>query len=137
MTLQKRLARLFRIQPGSRDGYDQLQREALLDLLTYLMYADSRIAVEEEQLIEGRARTFDWEGEADLEDYLDAAVDRVRALEGSPHAAEAFLDGVRSRLRTPAARQNAINLCHGLIQADGRFDPEELELFQQIIGKLA
>jgi hypothetical protein len=58
------LKKLFRRSEEKNDGLTQPQREAIVDLLNYCMYADNLVMLAEDRLIADTAATFNWDPKA-------------------------------------------------------------------------
>lgn len=114
-----RLLDLLGDTPSDGDGEAQQQREALIDLLVWTMFADRHVASAERSYIIERGQDLPWEGVYRLEVYMDAAVRRIRDSLGSETSEQAYLDDIRERLGTTQARRRAYRACEALASADG------------------
>ena len=104
---------------------EQSQREALLDLLLWTMYADNLIALPESEHIEQLAAELSWESPNPPVQYLNKSVSRVRDVHSNPKDAQDFLDDVFDRLRTREMRLEAFQKCRDLAGIDGQISDEE------------
>lgn len=104
---------------------EQPQREALLDLLLWTMYADNRIALTESEHIDQLSDELSWESPNPLVQYLNASVARVRDVHSNPDSVQDFLDDVFQRLRTREMRVEAFEKCKELAGVDGEISAEE------------
>ena len=58
------IRKLFRKSEAPNDGLTQPQREAIVDLLNYCMYADNLIFLAEDRLITDTVAKFNWDPKA-------------------------------------------------------------------------
>lgn len=131
------LQSLFRAGKASADGLDQPQREALVDLLVYAMYSDSKVSLAEDQLIQRRLEAMDWQAVETVENYYDRAVTRVRDIPASAEARRSFLHRIAERLDNHDTRAKAFQLCHQLFLSDGEESQEEAALESELRAALA
>lgn len=124
-------ARLF--QPATKpvDGLTQPQREAIIDLLHFCMYADDRLMLAEDSVVSDQLAKCHWDPAVPLEMFVSRSVTRARnALESADSRAN-FLAEVAERLGRPA-RARALELCRTLFRADGTYAKEEETTFGEI-----
>ena len=55
------LKKLFQNSEAPNNGLTQLQREAIVDLLNYCMYADNLLMLAEDRLITDTVKKFNWD----------------------------------------------------------------------------
>ena len=55
------IRKLFRKSEAPNDGLTQPQREAIVDLLNYCMYADNLVLLAEDRLITDTVKKFNWD----------------------------------------------------------------------------
>jgi len=129
--------KLFRPAPQSADGLTQPQREAMVDVLFYCMYADNSLALKEEKIIADTVGQFSWDPKVSYDAYTANAIARARAVKESPATRGDFFASVAQRLATPAVKQRTLALCRELFTADGDFSGTEQELFRELQKSLA
>src|SRR5262252_9184633 len=66
------IRKLFHKSEAPNDGLIQPQREAIVDLLNYCMYADNLVMLAEDRLIADTVAKFNWDPEAVPFDQFDA-----------------------------------------------------------------
>jgi len=110
----------------------QQQREALLDVLVWTMFADRHIAAPEQAEIQREARDLPWESGRSIDLYIDSAVRRARDVLGRAPAEEAYLADIAARLEDSAARSRAYEACRELAGADGELAPAEMDLLERV-----
>ncbi len=118
------------------DGLVQPQREAIIELLLLMMYADHRVAVSEDTLIDQQLGQFDWQSGIQPEYFLNQATQRVRAVLDQPDKVTQLLTQIDAALATPQARQQALQLCERVANSDRSLAPSEssfLNLIKQTI----
>ena len=110
----------------------QPQREALLDLMVWVMFADRHIAAPEQAQVQRVARDLPWEGYQSVDLYLDAAVRRARDALANAPTAERYLDDIAARLGDAAMMTRAYQACREVAGADGDIAPAEQALLEQV-----
>ena len=95
------------------------QREALIDLLIWMMYADHVLALPEREMIDEMAETLNSDETLPLSQYLGASVGKVRRALGDDEKSEALLDDIYQRLGTDDMRHRAYEACRRLAEVDG------------------
>jgi uncharacterized tellurite resistance protein B-like protein len=127
------LKKLFHRSEAPNDGLTQPQREAIVDLLNYCMYADNLVMLAEDRLIADVAAKFNWDPKAVPFDQFDArSVGNARNARESKVYRDKFLGSIKERLDTPAVRMKALDLCQELFLADGTQSEEEDEMFENL-----
>ncbi len=103
-------------EAGSRD---QAQREALVDLLVWLMFIDKYVALPEQELIENAPGVKNWSSLTPFEQYLRDAITRARNAISNEGRTAGYLADIYARLGDPAARLAAYDACVVLADVDG------------------
>jgi len=123
---------LFHRHPEGRDGLTQTQREAMIDLLLAAMYADRRVALQEDENIAAQLHTLSWDSGTAPETYLDQATAHVRDAVATKEGEVRLLEDIRDRLGTREARQHAFDLCVTLLKSDATETAEETRFERDI-----
>lgn len=110
---------LFRSSDKPTDGFTQDEREAIVDILHYGMFADRHLSVSEDMAIEAVARTLDWDPNISYEYYEGKSTGSVRAALADPVLKEEFFESLRVRLKNPAHRDFALKVFDDVLRADG------------------
>ena len=126
------ITRLFRKSEGPKDGLTQPQREAIVDLLNYCMYADNLVMLAEDRLITDTVAKFNWESTTPFDQFDGRSVGNARNARESQVYRDKFLGSIKDRLDTPAVRGKALDLCQELFLADGAQSKEEDEVLQNL-----
>jgi hypothetical protein len=124
------IRKLFHKSEAPNDGLTQPQREAIVDLLNYCMYADNLVMLAEDRLIADTVAKFNWDPKAAPFAQFDArSIGNARNARESQVSRDQFLASIRDRLGTAAVKGQALDLCQELFLADGaRSDEEEVVL---------
>jgi uncharacterized tellurite resistance protein B-like protein len=121
---------LERIQKAFRrvneSDADQQQRKATMDLVVWMMYADSAITLPESDAVDRIVEELSGDDTAlPLEQYVGSSTAKVRNALGDEEASEQLLTDIHERLGTPEMRQRAYDACRDLARADGHMADEE------------
>jgi uncharacterized tellurite resistance protein B-like protein len=126
------LQKLFHRSEAPNDGLTQPQREAIVDLLNYCMYADNLVMLAEDRLISDTVKKFDWDSKVPFDQFALRSIDKARNARESQVHREKFLGSIKDRLDTPAVKTKALDLCQELFLADGAQSEEEDEVLQNL-----
>jgi hypothetical protein len=127
------LRKLFHKTEAPNDGLTQPQREAIVDLLNYCMYADNLVMLAEDRLIADTVAKFNWDPKTVPFDQFDArSVGNARNARESQGYRDQFLASIRDRLDTAAVKGKALDLCQELFVADGARSDEEDAVLQNL-----
>jgi uncharacterized tellurite resistance protein B-like protein len=129
MTLLKKL---FGKPEGPKDGLTQPQREAIVDLLCYCMYADNLVMLAEDRLITDTVAKFNWESKTPFDQFAVRSVGNARNARESQVYRNKFLASIKDRLDTAAVKGKALDLCQEIFLADGVRSEEEEEVLQNL-----
>src|SRR4051794_12073417 len=129
------IRKLFHKSEAPNDGLTQPQREAIVDLLNYCMYADNLVFLAEDRLITDTVAKFNWHAKTPFDQFDARSVNNARNASESQVYRDQFLSSIRDRLDTPVVKRQALDLCQELFLADGaRSDEEDAVLLN--LGKL-
>jgi len=117
---------------ANKDGLTQPQREAIVDLLNYCMYADNLIMVAEDRLIADTVAKFNWDSKIPFDLFDVRSIDNARNARENQGYREKFLASIRDRLDTAAVKGQALDLCQELFVADGARSDEEDAVLQNL-----
>lgn len=133
--LYRRVLNLFRRSEQEQPS-SQPQREALIDLLVWTMFADRHVALPEQAFIAEQADGLPWDTTRPVELYIDKAVHRTRQVLGDEEGEAAYLDQIAARLADPELKRAALSACEELIGVDGDRAPAELAHLERVRVKL-
>jgi len=126
------IRKLFHKSEGPKDGLTQPQREAIVDLLCYCMYADNLVMLAEDRLITDTVAKFNWESKTPFDQFAVRSVGNARNARESQVYRNKFLASIKDRLDTAAVKGKALDLCQELFLADGSRYDEEDEVLQNL-----
>ncbi len=129
--------KLFSSSKLGEDGLTQVQREAMVDLLFYCMYADNSIAAKEDEIIARTVDQFNWDPRVSYDAFTARSIANARAVKESPASRADFLAVVAERLATPATKARTMALCRKIFAADGDVSAAEQELLLDLQKHLA
>ena len=111
--------RLFKSAQKPQDGLAQAQREAIVDLLNYCMFADNIVMLSESQFVAAKVEAFSWDPKISFDYYQGKSIGAARAALDEPESKKGFFDSIYQRLATAELRNQAFGLCEKLFLADG------------------
>ena len=114
------------------DGLTQPQREAIVDLLSYCMYADNFVFLAENRFITDTVAKFDWDPKVPFDQFSVRSIANARNATESQVYRDQFLASIRDRLGTAAVKGQALDLCQELFVADGARSDEEDAVLQNL-----
>jgi hypothetical protein len=110
----------------------QRQREAMIDLLLWTMYADKLLALPESDRIDEMSAEMEWDSPTPAPQYLQVAVARIRDVLDDEEKAAAEMDSIYERLGTDEMRRSAYAACRDLAKVDGEMADEELAFLNTV-----
>src|SRR6266496_3651217 len=126
------IRKLFHKSEAPNDGLTQPQREAIVDLLNYCMYADNLIFLAEDRLITDTVAKFNWDPKVPFDQFDVRSIDNARNATENPGYRDRFLASINDRLGTAAVKGQALDLCQELFLADGARSDEEDAVLQNL-----
>ena len=123
---------LFHKSEALKDGLTQPQREAIVDLLNYCMYADDLVFLAEDRLITDTVAKFNWDPKIPFDQFDARSINNARTATENQEYREEFLAWIRDRLGTAAVKEEALDLCQELFLADGARSDEEDAVLQNL-----
>jgi uncharacterized tellurite resistance protein B-like protein len=117
--------RLFRLTSKPEDGLTQPEREAIVDVLHYCMYADKHVATAEDEFIESSTRRLDWDPNVSYEYYEGKSTAIARTALADPIPRVEFLAEIDRRLSNQG-KLIALQFAERLINADGVRHEQEI-----------
>src|SRR5688572_22353943 len=104
----------FQTNQKPRPELTQAEREAIVDLLNFCLYADSHIALREGEFMSDVVDFIGWETQSSFGSYEGRSVSNARAAKESAETKKEFLAYAAGRLPSKEARALAIELCRQL-----------------------
>jgi uncharacterized tellurite resistance protein B-like protein len=109
-------------------GFDDQQKQTLLDLLIIGMYADGNLADAEDAKIEGVLNAITFSSESVRDQFIDASFTRARQHLGSPQATREFVADIARHFPTQEIRQKAYADLEELLSSDNQVVDKESQL---------
>ena len=110
----------------------QRQREAMIDLLIWMMYADNVLTLPENDRIDQITAEMEWEAPSRPSVYINTSISKIRDVLADEEKGRALLEEIHSRLGTDRMRKEAYEACRELARADGQLADEELQLLNTV-----
>ena len=126
------IRKLFRKSEAPKDNLTQPQREAIVDLLNYCMYADDLVFLAEDRLIADTVAKFNWDPKIPFDQFDARSIGNARNARESQVYRDQFLASIRDRLGTASVKGKALDLCQELFIADGARSDEEDAVLQNL-----
>ena len=126
------IRKLFRKSEAPKDNLTQPQREAIVDLLNYCMYADDLVFLAEDRLIADTVAKCNWDPKIPFDQFDARSIGNARNARESQVYRDQFLASIRDRLGTAAVKGKALGLCQELFVADGARSDEEDAVLQNL-----
>ena len=130
------IKKLFHKSEAPKDGLTQPQREAIVDLLNYCMYADDLVFLAEDRFIADTVAKFNWDSKVPFDQFDTRSVSNARNAKESQVYRDQFLASIRDRLDTAPVKEQALDLCQELFLSDGARSAEEEDVCQNLRGLL-
>ena len=124
--------RLFKTSAAPSDGLTQAQREAIVDLLNYCMFADNLVALSESRFVAAKVAELNWDPKISFDYYQGKSIGAARAALDEPDSKKGFFSSINQRLATAELRQRAVDLSQRLFMADGAKSDKESAVQQEI-----
>ena len=126
------IRKLFHKSEAPNDGLTQPQREAIVDLLNYCMYADNLIFLAEDRLIADTVAKFNWDPKIPFDQFDVRSIANARTARENQGYREEFLAWIKDRLDSAAVKRQALDLCQEIFLADGARSDEEDAVLQNL-----
>ena len=126
------IRKLFHKSETPKDGLTQPQREAIVDLLNYCMYAANLVFLAEDRLIADTVAKFNWDSKVPFDQFDVRSIDNARNAKEKQGYRDRFLASIRDRLGTATVKGKALDLCQELFLADGARSDEKEAVLQNL-----
>lgn len=110
----------------------QQQREAMIDLLIWTMYADKLLALPENDRIDRLTEEMEWDSPTSPTQYLKISIAKIRDVFNDDEKAAAEMNSIYERLGTEEMRRDAYVACRDLAKADGEVASEEMNFLNTV-----
>lgn len=122
--------------PGLTDGLEQEQREAIVDLLNYSMFADDNLTLSEDKFIADTEGKMTWAPHIDFDIYEEQSIGFVRRAKDDVSYRSEFFESVKNRLGDEATKNKALALSTQLLSVDGPITAkgsETLKMYRSLL----
>ena len=109
-------------------GFNDEQKQTLLDLLVMGMYADGRLGDAEDAQIEAVLKTINFSSDSARDQFVDASFTRARQHLDSPDATREFVAGIAKNFPTTDIRRKAYNDLEELVSTEHQAGEKENRL---------
>jgi hypothetical protein len=99
-------------------GFNDQQKQTLLDLLVIGMYANGSLTDAKETKIEDVLQAINFTSDSVRQQFMDASFTRARQHLGSPQVTRDFVADIAGHFPTPEIRQKAYNDLEELLASD-------------------
>ena len=110
----------------------QKQREAMIDLLIWMMYADNVLTLPENDRIDQITEEMEWDSPNRPSVYVNTSIAKIRDVLADDGKAQELLDSIDKRLGSDKMRKEAYEACRELANADGQVADEEMKLLNRV-----
>jgi uncharacterized tellurite resistance protein B-like protein len=111
---------------------EQKQREAMVDLLIWTMYADNVLTLPENEKIDQVTDEMEWKSATSAQQYIYASIAKVREALDDPEKAELLLDDISERLNSDDMRMRTYEACRDLASVDGEVADKEMHFLNAV-----
>jgi hypothetical protein len=127
---------LFQKLLGRSDGWNQTQKEAMIDLCLLGMYSDDLTSLAEQDFIEDESTHLKWESGISFSGYLQRTVPKIRLAKGDSQKMEDVLQDIGDRLGSDELKRKACNELQKLLATDEvvKVEEEFLSKVQRVMG---
>lgn len=109
-------------------GFNNEQKQTLLDLLVMGMYADGRLGDAEDAQIEAVLKTINFSSDSARDQFVDASFTRARQHLDSPDATREFVAGIAKNFPTTDICRKAYNDLEELVSTEHQAGEKENRL---------
>jgi hypothetical protein len=127
---------LQRLLNWHSDGWNQTQKEAMVELYLLGMYSDNLISLAEQDFMEDESANLQWKSGISFSGYLQRTIPKVRSAKGNPQKVQELLENIGERLGRTEFKQKALDELKALLAVDGVVKLEEdfLSEVRRVIG---
>ena len=115
---------LFGSDSNLDDGWTQPQREAVIDLLSVAIYADSHLSLAEQSAVDTQVHKMYWDSQLSVEAYSNGSINRARDARNNPDLKADYLQNIADKLETEIGKTKAYEICRSVLLSDGQAETE-------------
>ncbi|MBD2294289.1 hypothetical protein H6G06_12505 [Anabaena sphaerica FACHB-251] len=120
--MQNFFQKLLQLPSGE---WNQIQKEALIDLCLLGMYSDDRISLAEQDFIEDEYTQLKWESGISFSGYLQRTIPKIRSVKNNSQKTNELLQDIANRLQDDKLKSQAVAELEKLLSTDGIINLEE------------
>lgn len=125
--------KLLNLIKHAKNELSQEQKEAKIDLMLLMMYADRNIAEQERNMLKEQSEGIGWENpEYYLELYIDKRIADVREVITDENKTDAFIDSIAKRLGNDELKQKMLKMIVDFIDVDADSADREKSLLEKV-----
>ena len=114
------------------NAFTDLQKQALVDLLTLGMYADGNLDLIEDELARGVLNSIPFSSDSARQYFIDASFTRARKNSASPEAARKYVAHIGNKFSTQSLRCQARDALEESLKSDNQLADRERELLAMV-----
>jgi len=130
------MRQIFISQIKNLQSFSQTQKEAAIDLLLLVMYADGIIDPNEIEYIDQLLLDSTWAGDQGIEDYLASMREPVIETLKDTQALKTFVEKAKTRIADKDKVYDIYTICAKMANVDKNLDPKEVEILKMLMGIL-
>ena len=121
---------------GHADGWNQTQKEAIIDLCLLGMYSDDLISLAEQEFIGNESTQFQWQSGISFSGYMQRTIPKIRSAKDDSQKVKELLQTIGERLGSDESKRKAIDELEKLLATDGvvKLEEEFLAEAKQVMG---
>ena len=128
---------IFATDLKNLDDFNQAQKEAAIDLLLLVMYADKIVAQQETACLDEFIGESSWEGDVNAATYIaQMRVTVIHMLEADKGVAT-FVADARKRINDDAKTQDIYFVVKKMANADQHMDQREMDILNLLMDNLS
>lgn len=131
------MRQVFVSQINNLQNFNQMQKEAAVDLLLLIMYADGALDPNETEYIDRLLLDSTWAGDEALEDYLHEQSKTVIETLRDKDQVIRFVEHAKLRIGNTETIQSIYTLCATMANSDHNVDPKEMDILKLLMDSLS
>ena len=130
------MRQVFISQINNLQSFTQMQKEAAIDLLLLVMYADGVIDPNEIEYIDQLLLDSTWAGDKGIEDYLAGMRETTIETLNDTLKLQGFIEKAKIRIGDADKVYDIYTICAKMANVDHNLDPKELEILKMLMSVL-
>jgi uncharacterized tellurite resistance protein B-like protein len=130
------MRQVFVSQINNLQSFSQMQKEAAIDLLLLVMYADGIIDPNEIEYIDQLLLDSTWASDKAIEDYLSGMRETIIETLADTKKLQGFVEKAKIRIGDAHKVYDIYTICAKMANVDQNLDPKELEILKMLMSVL-